>query len=323
MIADLSIGQGTTTPAYQAVITDAYGYPVNLTGATCKLVMRRLQDASPAVSAAMTITNATSGAVAYDWSASDTATAGLYQVQVQVTESSGATYNWPNAGYQVVEVIPSLSLAPQQLIGIEDAKDSLQIPADDTQQDTKILRMLNGVLPLFEQICGPIVQHTIEEYHDGGHYRITLRRRPSTALGMNPMLVVNAISEYNGPIEWPLAIISTLDEAVLYSALPDKMLGTITRTTAGGGVQSFPNMPDAVHVWYTVGQSPIPDNIQEAAREFLRENWVATQTPGGPRTGGDMLGPGEDFATYAPVPLALSARVRSWLTPSRRAPAVA
>lgn len=275
---DLVIGQGLTVPTYTDTILDASGSALNLTDATVKFVMRSLANAAATVNAAATIVNASTGQVSFTFTAADTAIAGLYMAQWIVTESGGGTYAFPNVGFRSIEVSPSLANAPQGIVSLPDAKDVLNFTADDDVHDTKILRWINACQVVIEQQVGPVVPKTIEEWHSGGHYQVVPRYTPNRAWGSDPLLIVNAISEYNGPIEWPLAMVSTPDEAILYSVIVDVATGTITRTTAGGGIQQFSSSagPRSVHLWYTTGQNSVPANIYEAAIELLRQNYQKT-----------------------------------------------
>ena len=319
MAVDLVIRQGDTTPPFIAVVTDQNGNPVNLTGATATLVIRQLASSTPLLNVAMTATNAPAGAVSYSWNASDTATApiGLYMAEIHCTLSSGATYTYPNVGYMQVEIQEALTNPAQQLVSVADVKDVLNLMDLDRVHDSKIMRWIRAARPVIEALTGPIIPTTLEEWHDGGHYSITLWRIPSSALGTSPILIVNAISEYNGPIEWPLAMISSPDEGELYSAQVEVNIGRIVRRTAGGGSQAFPSMPQSVHVWYTAGQSSVPDNVYEGTLEYIRQNYQdqAQALRSGKSRSPVVEGP--------PAGYAVSYRVREILAANRRYPSLA
>lgn len=324
MAADLTIRQGTTLPAYTATVTDQTGAPLNLTTATSvTFVMRQLQTAAPAVKAAMTVVNAAAGQVQYSWQATDTAVPGLYMAEIQVV-LPGGTYTFPNVGYQSIEMTPSLTAAGQQLITVEDAKDELNITVDYDMWDTKLLRWVAACRPVIENIVGPVIQQTFDEWHDGGTPTIMLRRTPSAALGATPIIILDACSEYVGPIEWPLAIISSPDQGQLYSCMLEPQMGRVVRRTAGGGVQAFPSGPDQVHVVYTAGQQIVPDNVAQATRELLRVNFQHTQQRFIPGAG---AGAGEDTEDQVipdpPSSFFVPGRVYELLEPNRRAPSCA
>ena len=70
--------------------------------------------------------------------------------------------------------------------------------------------------------------------NDGGSYRIALRRKPSTALGTSPMFFVNAISEYNGPIECRLVELAISTTPVVADAPVVDLMAFGARARAPG-----------------------------------------------------------------------------------------
>ena len=315
-MADFSAKAGDTAIVWNDTLTYSDNTPVNLTGATVNLVVRSLSQANPIINAAASIVTPLAGTVSYNPSATDTATVGEFMGNWVVTFSGGTVETFPTVGYLTVAIEQNLTAAgTQQLISVTYAKDVLNMQDVNRVHDEKILRWINACRPVIEGIAGPIIQQTFEEWHDGGHHQIVLRRRPSNTYGTTPILIVNAISEYNGPIEWPLQIVSTPDEGVLYSVLVDGFSGIIERRTSGGGVQAFPDMPQSVHVWYTAGQSAVPDNVAEATAELLRQNYQATAQAlrSGRSRGGEEI-PQPPMGFYVP------GRVRELLAINRRAP---
>lgn len=325
MSVDLTITQGTTSPALYQTVTDQNGNPVDL--ASAKFVMRDLMYSTPHVDTAMTIVSSAAGTCSYAWSTTDTEYVGLFMGQILWTDVNGNTGAYPNSGYLAIEIQENLATdTSQELITLAFAKDLLNIGLTDHSHDTKILRFIRAWTPVIEFHAGPIIQKTYEEWHNGGQVSITLRRRPSTTYGTSPVLFLNACSEYNGPIEWELAIVSSPDEGQTYSCQLDANYGQVVRRTAGGGVQPFAtsaNMPQSVHVWYTAGQQTVPDNVQEAMGVLLQLHYQKTQQSspvgfGGGR--GDM----EDGPPQAsPIGFALPGKVRELLLPNRRGPAFA
>jgi hypothetical protein len=287
--------------------------------------MRLVSAASPTVNAAATIVTPTSGTVSYSWQAGDTAATGIYACVFVVTFGDGSTYTYPNDGYLEVSIEQNLTAAgTQTLVSLGEARDTLNFMSSDKSNDAKLLRFVRAVTPTIEMICGPVLETQYEEWHPGGHYSVIVNRRPSSGYGTSPIFEVQAVSEYNGPIEWPLAIIASPDQGQLYSVMPDPTFpGRIIRRTAGGGIQAFPSGEQQVHVVYTAGQSSVPDNVAEGTLELIRLHFTATQQ-GRPRLGGnnayldDDTEPGRVVLGYF-VPN----RVREMLMPNRRYPAIA
>lgn len=321
--ADLFIRAGDTSPALTDTILDASGNTLT----TLSSVTLRMRSLQTGTDVALTgIASIVSGAnVRYVWSSTDTGAAGpgLYMAEWACTLTGGGTYTYPNDGYRTISIEPALSSIGQTLVSIPDAKDVLNISADDRSHDLKLLRFIQGVQVIVESQCGPVVPQIIEEWHNGGSIRIALRRRPSTALGTSPLLVLMACSEYLGPIEWPLSIVQSPDLAQIYSCMLDARRGVVIRTTAGGGVQPFADQgPMAVHVVYQAGQSKVPANIYEGTLEIVRDFYQKTQQAG-PAAWGNSTDHDEYAPSGPPMGFLIAGRVREWLGPMRRRPSIA
>jgi len=79
------------------------GSVVDLTGAAVKFHMGTVIDT------AAVITDATRGSVRYDWLAADTATAGSYRAEFQVTFSDGGIETFPNDGHLIINIYSELA----------------------------------------------------------------------------------------------------------------------------------------------------------------------------------------------------------------------
>lgn len=319
---NIAIGQGSTLPVLTATILTATGTPMTLVGASVKFVMRTLQTAKPKIDATATVVTPAAGSVRYAWTATDTATAGLFMGQFIVTTSGAATYAFPNGGYLTIEVDASLVSAPVELVSLSDAKSVLNIPATDYSRDEKVLRYIEAARTAIEDIVGPVIPQQFNEWYDGGQNFISLRRRPTRSLNATPLITLQAISEYAGPIEWPLQIIATPDEGQLYSAMLTVAMGRVVRRTAGGGVQSFPSMPQSVHVIYTAGLNEIPAGIYEGTLELIRINFQQTQQ-GPPKFGASATYSDSVEPTTGPPAFFVPNRVRQMIGSKRKHPAIA
>jgi len=84
-------------PSLVATLQYADGTPKDLTGCTVKFLMRRTRGALAKVDAAAVVTDATTGAVRYDWASGDTDTVGRWQAEFEVKETaSGKLETFPN-----------------------------------------------------------------------------------------------------------------------------------------------------------------------------------------------------------------------------------
>lgn len=94
------LGEGDREPVLDAVIKDAAGSAIDLTGATVQFRYWLKGDAdADATVVTCSLTDAANGSVRASWGASDTTTPGLYEGFFRVTFSSGKTMAAPNKAY--------------------------------------------------------------------------------------------------------------------------------------------------------------------------------------------------------------------------------
>ena len=104
------IKQNDTSPSLRAALKDSDNIAINLTDATVRFHMKSLEDNTVVVDAdATVVVPATSGIVQYDWSSGDTATAGSYQGEFQVTFAGGAIETFPNKTNISISIKPELN----------------------------------------------------------------------------------------------------------------------------------------------------------------------------------------------------------------------
>lgn len=101
---DHVIKQGATQPALETQLTAA-GSPVNLTGKTVTWRMRN-QETKGAVAIAGTVSvlDAATGRVRYNFAAADTATMGVFEGEFVVATGGGAPDIFPDEGFTVVRI---------------------------------------------------------------------------------------------------------------------------------------------------------------------------------------------------------------------------
>jgi hypothetical protein len=203
-----------------------------------------------------------------------------------------------------------------QIVSLTQVKQWLTVSEGDTSQDAKLSRLIDSATPMIEAIVGPVVVRTFDEWYDGGSDEITLRRRPSRAIGTSPILTLVSVTEYRGAIAYPLTIVTDPGMGDTYSVMLSE--SRLTRRYSGGGYGSFPPGPDTVHVIYQAGQATVPANIVEAAWEIVRVNYWTTQSVGtGRMTVADSQDAGVELAAAMPP------SARRMLSPNRKAPSCA
>jgi hypothetical protein len=97
-----------TFPAIQVQLLDAVGVPVNVAGATVKFIMKLDGGVGVVVNAPATIVNGPSGIVSYTPLAADTATAGSYTAEWQITFSGGGKQTFPDPGFNTILITADL-----------------------------------------------------------------------------------------------------------------------------------------------------------------------------------------------------------------------
>lgn len=98
------IKQGDTSPSLVATLLSSSREPAALTGATVQFHMRGSRASATPITGEATIVDPTAGQVRYDWATGDTATAGDYIAEFEVTYLDGAIETFPNDGYMDVTI---------------------------------------------------------------------------------------------------------------------------------------------------------------------------------------------------------------------------
>jgi hypothetical protein len=95
--SEFKIKQNDTTPSIEARLRDANDQIMNLTGATVKFSMRPRPAGTVKVdgATAVIVGDATNGRVRYDWTASNTNTADVFEAEFEVTFSNGKIQTFP------------------------------------------------------------------------------------------------------------------------------------------------------------------------------------------------------------------------------------
>lgn len=311
---DFTIKQGDTLPILFDALSYADGSIADLTGAAVTFVMR--SPSAVIVNASAAILSAPGGIISYTFTATDTATPGQYTAEWVVVFGTGQQQTWPTAGYLEITVEENLT-APVglRLVSLAEAKDVFNIPAADRTHDAKVLRRIAAITPIIENVVGICVPRQFDEWYDGGQAFLRPRHRP--------ILSVQAVTEYRGPIAYPLFDVQDPAHGTIYSFEFEN--NRIVRRSPGGGIIAFPYMPQSIHVVYTAGRDPIPPNIVEGTLELLRLNYQKTQQQGfdhlaGGGGGGD---PDDQLDDKPRLGFFVPGRVREMLQPNKRAPSVA
>lgn len=198
---------------------------------------------------------------------------------------------------------------PTALVTLAEARAHLNFTAD-TSHDTELQGFIDAAQPVVEDIVGPVVNVTLDEWYDGGGMFLSVRRRP--------IVSVTSVTEYIGTSTYTLTQVATPDLATTYSYSFEPS-GRIARRSAGGGLRAFPTGVSNVRVVYVAGRATVPANVRLATLEFIRHNYQLSQQGGRPAFGGGA----SEEGPWTPSGFAVPTRVIELLSPYRRHPSIA
>ena len=99
------IKQNDTKPPLRVTLKDSDGLPADVTGSTVVFSMRVQPTGTTKVDKqAVTLNDASAGDLQYDWTATNTNTADVYEGEFQVTYADASVQTFPNDGYILIDV---------------------------------------------------------------------------------------------------------------------------------------------------------------------------------------------------------------------------
>lgn len=102
-MADYTIKQHDTWPPIEATLSDDVG-PMDLTGATVKLLLKSAGAGTTLVEGVCEIVSAAGGTVKYEWDPADTASVNTFSGEFEITWANSTITTVPNDGYFSVEI---------------------------------------------------------------------------------------------------------------------------------------------------------------------------------------------------------------------------
>jgi hypothetical protein len=113
-MADWVMKQNDTWPPLGDAVTpvvlkDDTDTPINLTGATVKLFIRKADGTGSPLSRTVTIVTAANGTVRYEWDPADTADVGDFVMEYQITFGDGKIATVPTEGYLTLSIIDDIA----------------------------------------------------------------------------------------------------------------------------------------------------------------------------------------------------------------------
>lgn len=106
-MALLTLVQGNTKPRVNFTVKDPAGNPVNLAGATVKLILRKIGASALKLNVNCTLTVPASGTCHYDWAQGDLNDPGDYHGELEVHFPAGEIQTTNLMGFQVRPALPS------------------------------------------------------------------------------------------------------------------------------------------------------------------------------------------------------------------------
>lgn len=102
-MATYTIKKNDTYPSLSLVVKNN-GTPLNITAAASAKVIIKPTTGGAALTFTAAITDAVNGEVTYVWQTGDTATAGVYDMEVEITWAAGGIQTFPNDSYESLEI---------------------------------------------------------------------------------------------------------------------------------------------------------------------------------------------------------------------------
>lgn len=104
-----TIKQNDTSPGIRTTLFDGDGLAQDITGNLGVRFHMRNAEGTVVIDEAATVINAAGGVVGYTFTALETATAGTYEVEFEVTYSDGAIETFPNSGNSQITIVDDIA----------------------------------------------------------------------------------------------------------------------------------------------------------------------------------------------------------------------
>lgn len=240
---------------------------------------------------------------------------GLWHVDYTTTLEGRHVARWVGTGAGAFAYAEAFTVDPADvgyLFTLEAGKRALGwTPSRATSRDDQVRDYIAAVTPIIEDIVGPIIPRTVDEWLDGG--------RDALLLTTIPVLAITSLTEWTGTTGYPLTEqpfnVSTVYDGYGYTL--NKATGMLLRTN-GGFSGRFAYGRGNVHAVYVAGLSAVPPNVLLAAKEQFRFLYQYGQQAQHPNLGDD-----DSAVEYTPSGFAVPRRVIELCAGARRLPVIA
>lgn len=297
--------QGNLSPSVSDIIKVG-GVAFDLTGSSVKFAMRLRSSSTLKVNVAAVIVSPTAGTVRYDWTGTDTDTAGEYVGYWSVTLPGGKVQDTPE--FAVYVQIHSLSTSTLALCAVQDVRDLLGINVTlDSTRDPKIASLIprasKMILEYTDRQILPQETNTVHTYPVTGDYLIDLapfdlRSGPNGTA--NPTVVLNP-EDGAGAITLTAGTDFTLEPVEFYEGVYKWMRISWRRVLLSGFNSTFQRNFGYARISVTAdwGFPSVPLDVSMACARTVA-TWLsprvaaygADEAPGGDAVAGSPLGSG-------------------------------
>lgn len=106
---NFGIKQNDTAPNIMGILKDENDEVIDISGASVRFHMSDYAGEEVMIDAEAAIEDAENGVVYYDWQEGDTAEAGEFKAEFEVTYSDGKVETFPNEGYIIIAISEEVS----------------------------------------------------------------------------------------------------------------------------------------------------------------------------------------------------------------------
>lgn len=206
---------------------------------------------------------------------------GVGQYAADITPTQVGTYlvHWTASGAAVGVDEYQFTVQPPgfRIVSLTDVKLHLNKVLTATTDDNELRAFIDGAGLVVDAVCGPTVNRTVVEYHDGGRVAIPLRIWPMVS-------VTSVVETWWGGTNYTLTRETDLGvgPSTGFDYTADIAQGLIYRRISFFPADFVPGVRN-IKVTYVAGRPhPWPTNITLAAKELVGFMWRTSQLGRGP-----------------------------------------
>lgn len=239
---------GETFSSGTFLVKDATG-ALGAATVTCSVILPDMTTASP------TVTTPSLGAYVFDYIG---AQVGRYAYVMTATGGVLGTIVRKVSGTFVIDANTNTGI-----VGLDEAKNHLNIPLTTTRSDTEIEGMIAAATDKIEHRCGPVLRRTVVERvrHNGGR-AIWLREPPGP--GGNPYITVSSVTG-----------VTTGLSAITPADLDVDPIGRVAYISGS-------RFASGDYVWtYLSGRTSVPAGLRQAALNYVKGSYETQRAAAG------------------------------------------